>query len=64
MRKQRLIKLKEVMHITALSRSSIYKKMSEGTFPKSISLGERAVAWDEEEVFEWIEDKIANGKRL
>ena len=54
----RLIKLKEVMHITSLARSTIYKFMGEGSFPKSVSLGDRAVAWVEEEVQDWMMEKI------
>ena len=55
----RLIRLKEVMNLTALGRSTIYKKMKEGTFPKSVSLGDRAVAWKECEIEKWIEKIIA-----
>jgi len=51
----RFLKLKEVMQKTALSRSAIYRKMDEGSFPKSVSLGDRAVAWVEKEVDEWME---------
>ncbi|EGR2323850.1 AlpA family phage regulatory protein [Vibrio sp. 7-5(1-a)] len=51
----RFLKLKEVMQKTALSRSAIYRKMGEGSFPKSVSLGDRAVAWIESEVEEWME---------
>ncbi|MDI3323389.1 AlpA family transcriptional regulator [Pontibacterium granulatum] len=54
----RLIKLKEVMNTTGLARSTIYKYISEGAFPKPVSLGERAVAWVESEVSDWILDKI------
>ncbi|WIG76970.1 AlpA family transcriptional regulator [Photobacterium damselae] len=54
----RLIRLKEVMHICGLGRSSIYKFMEEGRFPKSVSLGDRAVAWVESEVEEWIDHKV------
>ncbi len=46
------------MAITALSRSSIYKFMSEQRFPQSISLGDRAVAWIETEIEEWMEEKL------
>ena len=59
MKQTRLIKLKEVINLTALSRSLIYKKMKEGLFPKSVSLGDRAVAWVESEIEEWIEEIIA-----
>ena len=54
----RFIRLKEVMHMTGLGRSSIYKFMDEGRFPKTVSLGDRAVAWVESEVEQWIEDKM------
>ncbi|MCY9803767.1 AlpA family transcriptional regulator [Vibrio scophthalmi] len=52
----RFLKLKEVMEKTALSRSAIYRKMNEDQFPQSISLGDRAVAWVESEVDEWMEE--------
>lgn len=55
-RPMRFLKLKEVMQKTALSRSAIYRKMNDGEFPKSISLGDRAVAWVEGEVDEWMEE--------
>lgn len=54
----RLIKLKEVLYMTGLGRSSIYKFMDEGGFPQSISLGARAVAWGEHEVQQWIAQRI------
>ncbi|EKA7413593.1 AlpA family transcriptional regulator [Vibrio parahaemolyticus] len=55
-RPMRFLKLKEVMQKTALSRSAIYRKMNDGEFPKSISLGDRAVDWVEGEVDEWMEE--------
>ncbi|WP_299694059.1 AlpA family transcriptional regulator [uncultured Vibrio sp.] len=54
----RLIKLKEVMTLTSLARSTIYKYMSEGQFPKAVSLGCRSVAWVEEEVTDWVLERI------
>lgn len=56
----RFLKLKEVMQKTALSRSAIYRKMDEGSFPKSVSLGDRAVAWIESEVEGWMEECLQN----
>ncbi|MEZ9566250.1 AlpA family phage regulatory protein [Vibrio artabrorum] len=44
---------------TALSRSAIYRKMDEGDFPVSVSLGDRAVAWVEEEVDNWMETRLS-----
>jgi prophage regulatory protein len=53
-----MFRLKEVKEYTGLGRSSIYKYMNEGEFPKSVSLGERAVGWIAEEVEEWLQNKI------
>jgi prophage regulatory protein len=33
--------------------------MAEGKFPASVSIGARAVAWVEEEIDAWIEERIA-----
>lgn len=55
----KFLKLKEVMEMTAMSRSNVYKMMSEGRFPQSVSLGARAVAWVDSEVQDWILERIA-----
>lgn len=55
----RLIKLKEVMNLTALSRSCVYSLIAKGQFPQSVPLGMRSVAWVEEEVLTWIAKRIA-----
>jgi len=54
----RLIRLKDVKHVTGLGRSTIYKYIEEGVFPKSVSLGGRAVAWVESEVMGWVMARI------
>lgn len=54
----RLIRLKEVKHITGLGRSTIYKYIESGNFPKSVPLGERAVAFVESEVLAWVMARI------
>ncbi|MEW6996243.1 helix-turn-helix transcriptional regulator [Colwelliaceae bacterium BS250] len=55
-----LIRLKEVVQMTGLSRSSIYHQIQEQRFPSSISLGARAVAWLRKDIESWIADKISN----
>ena len=54
----RLIKIKEVIKMTSLSRATIYKYMADDSFPKPVSLGAKAVAWVEDEVENWIIEKI------
>jgi len=55
----KFIKLKEVMTMTGLARATVYKHMGDKKFPKSVSLGDRAVAWLESEVEEWMLERIA-----
>lgn len=55
----RFISMKEVMHKTSLARSTIYKYLAEGGFPKSASLGANKVAWLESDIEEWMEEKLA-----
>lgn len=50
----RLIRLKEVQHRVGLGRSTIYRWMSEGKFPKPVQLGGYAVAWAQEDIENWI----------
>jgi prophage regulatory protein len=59
---QVIIRLPGVKHRTGLSRSSIYKKISEGTFPRQVRLGPRACGWIESEIDEWIRERIAKSR--
>ncbi|EHU4846277.1 AlpA family transcriptional regulator [Vibrio vulnificus] len=54
----RLIRLSEVLAMTGLSRSSMYRSIEEKQFPEQVQLGGRAVAWVESEVQEWISQKV------
>jgi len=65
---KRFIRLPEVLSRTGYGRTSIYRKMEDRSFPKSVKLGgppidpsvfdSRAVAWIEDEVDQWIESRI------
>ncbi|EKG0406608.1 AlpA family transcriptional regulator, partial [Vibrio cholerae] len=46
----RLIRFREVLAMTGLSRSSMYRFIEENQFPTQVQLGGRAVAWVESEV--------------
>lgn len=54
----RIIRLKDVIEMTGLARSTIYKYMDAGFFPKTVALGDRAVGWIEGEVQEWVISRI------
>lgn len=57
---KRLIRIKEVMQITGISKSYIYSLCSKNQFPQSIQLVKNgsAVAWIEQEVLDWIDSRI------
>lgn len=54
----RMLRRKEVEKITGRSRSSIYAGIEDGTFPKPVKIGKRAVAWPECVIREWIAEKM------
>ena len=57
-----LIRIKKVEEITGLKKSMVYELMNKCEFPKSIKIGERAVAWISREVYQWVQDKIPESR--
>ena len=65
---KRFIRLPEVLSRTGYGRTTIYRKMEDGSFPSSVKLDgprkdpeafdSRAIAWIEYEVEQWIESRI------
>jgi prophage regulatory protein len=53
-----ILRLPAVKQSTGLSRSTIYLRVAEGTFPRPVSLGGRTVGWLENEVQEWLQRRI------
>ena len=53
-----IIRLKQLAGRVGLSRSTIYSRVAEGTFPKPISLGLRSVGWIEAEVDAWLRERL------
>ena len=54
----KLLRLPQVKSVTGLSKSSIYARISEGTFPKQIPLGPRLVVWVESDIQKWISEQV------
>ncbi len=59
---ERLIKLSEVIDRTGLSRSTIYNRIDDGTFPKQIKISKRSMAFIESEIEEWIQTRIIESR--
>jgi prophage regulatory protein len=55
---------RRVAAIVGLGKSSIYRKVQEGTFPKLIKLGSaRASGWISTEVDDWIDNQIRRSRK-
>lgn len=55
----RLIRLTLVLAKTGLSKTTTYRLIDKGEFPRPVSIGARAIAFVESEVDQWIESKIS-----
>ena len=55
----KLLRLPQVKQSTGLSKSTIYARIAEGTFPKQIPLGPRLVVWVESDIQKWITEQIS-----
>jgi len=60
MSKINILRRERVQERTGLSRSTIYDRMKEGTFPKPIRLGPRSVGWVESEIEDWLVECVQN----
>ena len=56
---EQLLRLPQVKSITGLSKSTIYSRIAEGTFPKQIPIGPRLVVWVESDIQHWIAEQVA-----
>ena len=56
---QQLLRLPQVKSFTGLSKSTIYARIAEGTFPKQIPIGPRLVVWVESDIQNWIAEQVS-----
>lgn len=52
-----VLRVKDLIQKLNISRSSLYKLIKEGKFPKPISLGARSVGWNSKTVDDWLDDR-------
>jgi prophage regulatory protein len=57
-RRPKLIRIRDVMSRTGLSRGGVYKLEAAGRFPARVGVGDVAVAWCEREVEGWIRQRL------
>jgi prophage regulatory protein len=57
-----ILRRKQVELRTGLSRSTIYLRVREGSFPRPINLGGRAVGWVNTDIDQWVEQQIERSR--
>ncbi len=57
-----VLRLPLVKARTGLSRSTIYLRIAEGSFPKPVSLGARAVGWLESDIEQWLTSRVEESR--
>ncbi|MGL5948863.1 MAG: helix-turn-helix transcriptional regulator [Aeromonas sp.] len=62
--KARLIRVREVLARTGLSKSTLYRLLDSGAFPRRVSLGGRSIAFLEGEIDNWIAQCLAARNEL
>lgn len=51
---ERILRMRTVLERTGLSRSTLYRKMREGTFPNQVRISEHCCGWHESAINRWI----------
>ncbi|MGJ3648925.1 helix-turn-helix transcriptional regulator [Sphingomonas sp. GlSt437] len=54
----RILRLNAVLARTGLSRSTLYRKMDNGTFPHNIKISTRCAGWRESAINEWLKNPM------
>ena len=57
----RIIRIKTVLEITGLSRSTLYRKIDTGDFPKQVKIAARCAGWRLSQVNDWLSRSIVEG---
>ena len=53
----RCVRIRQVCEMTGMSRASVYRKMTDGTFPKSFKIGESMSVWRVAVIEQWIAER-------
>ncbi len=51
------MRVRDVMRVTGLARSTLYKMMAEQCFPAPCRLGARAVGWRRDDIAAWTQSR-------
>jgi len=60
--KERLIRIRDVMERTGLSRTVLYRKIQHNDFPQPVRITIRCVGWLESEINAWVNQRIEGSR--
>jgi prophage regulatory protein len=55
---ERILRLSAVLDRTGLSRSTLYRKIQEGTFPRQVRIAARCAGWRKSAIDEWLRNPM------
>ena len=61
-RLDRLLTSKQIATETGISRSTIYRLLQNGAFPKPVRIGPRCTRWPESDIRQWLAERKASGE--
>jgi len=54
----RILRLNAVLDRTGLSRSTLYRKIHDGTFPRQVRIAQRCAGWRESAINDWLRNPM------
>jgi prophage regulatory protein len=54
----RIVRMKTVLARTGLSKSTIYRKIGEGTFPAQLKISTNGAGWRESDINRWVANPV------
>jgi prophage regulatory protein len=52
----RILRIRTVLQRTGLSRSTLYRKIQDGSFPRQVQISVHGAGWRESAISRWIAD--------
>jgi len=54
----RILRIRTVLQRTGLTRSTLYRKISDGSFPRQVQISVHGAGWRESAINHWIADPV------
>lgn len=54
----KLLRIADVVQIVAISESTVFRLVKKGEFPRPVKLGGNICLWPEQELYDWIAEKM------